>query len=66
MIVFASEIFLYVKIKEGVSLEVVTALRAIFMSMLHIEEVGAKNFDDALKLIRGLAVQVLEGELEND
>lgn len=65
---FASEIFLYVKIKEGVSLEVVTAsLRAIFMSMLHIEEVGAKNFDDALKLlIRGLAVQVLEGELEND
>lgn len=61
---FASEIFSLIKIKDGVSVDVVTAsLRAIFMSMLHIEEVGAMVFDDVLKLLlRGLAVQVLEGE----
>lgn len=56
----AEEIFSYIKIKDGIKKDIITAsLRAIFMSMLHIEEIGAKDFDEVLKLlIRGLAIQL--------
>jgi len=58
-------IFSYIKIKDGINIDVVTAsLRAIFMSMIHIEEIGEKDFDEVLKLlIKGLAQQIIEGGL---
>lgn len=56
------KIFSHVQLKANVSAELVsTALRGIFMSMLHVNEVGEQYFDEALKLlINGLALQVLE------
>lgn len=62
--VLAEEIFSYIKIKDGINKDIVTAsLRAIFMSMLHIEEVGEKDFDEILKLlIKGLAMQTIKGD----
>lgn len=56
------EIFSYVKVKDHVDLDMVSAsLRAIFMSMVHIEEIGEKYFDDVLKcLIQGIAEQVIK------
>ena len=37
-----------------------TALRAIFLSMLHVKEVGEEHFDQALKLlIHGVALQLM-------
>ncbi|MBZ2174344.1 TetR/AcrR family transcriptional regulator [Schnuerera sp. xch1] len=56
------EIFSYIKVKDNVDVDIVSAsLRAIFMSMIHIEEIGEKNFDDALKLlIRGLDQQIVK------
>ena len=39
----------------------ITSLRAIFMTMLHVPEIGEKDYDKALKLlIKGLAQQILE------
>ncbi|NLO82194.1 MAG: hypothetical protein GX094_03920 [Clostridiales bacterium] len=48
--------------QKEINLDIVTAsLRAIFMSMIHIEEVGEKHFNEALKhLIKGLALQIVE------
>jgi len=41
---------------------VAASFRAIFMSMLYIEEIGEEHFDEALKLlIKGLASQIIEG-----
>lgn len=59
--IFTNQIFSYIQVKDSVDVDVVSAsLRAIFMSMIHIEEIGKKNFDDALKLlIRGLAQQII-------
>ena len=60
--IFTNQIFSYIQVKDSVDVDVVSAsLRAIFMSMIHIEEIGKKNFDDALKLlIRGLAQQIIK------
>lgn len=65
---FTKKIFSYLKIKDDINIEVVTAsLRAIFMSMIYIEEIGEKDFDEALKLlIKGLAQQIIEEEFNND
>ena len=60
--IFTNQIFSYIEVRDSVDVDVVSAsLRAIFMSMIHIEEIGKKNFDDALKLlIRGLAQQIIK------
>jgi AcrR family transcriptional regulator len=59
----AQKLFAGLKLKDTVDREVVTAsLRAVFMCMLHVKEIGEKDFDRALKLlIRGLAQQIMEG-----
>lgn len=51
-----------INIKESVSVEIVSALfRTIAMSMLHIEEIGKKQFDTILKiLIQGIVGQITE------
>ena len=47
--IFIKELFSYVKIRDGINIDIVTAsLRAIFMSMIYIEEIGEKEFDEAL------------------
>ena len=60
--ILAKNIFSHIKIKEGVNIDVVTAsLRAIFMSMMHIEEIGEEYIEEVLKLlIKGLAIQIVE------
>ncbi|GMA07006.1 TetR family transcriptional regulator [Tetragenococcus halophilus subsp. flandriensis] len=52
----------HVKLKKGISGDLVSAsLRAIFMSMLHTEAIGEKQFDEVLEvLIKGLAQQIIE------
>ena len=49
-----------INIKENVSVEIVSALfRTIAMTILHIEEIGEKQFDIALKLvIQGIVEQI--------
>ena len=49
-----------INIRENVSLEIVSALfRTIAMTILHIEEIGEKQFDTTLKLvIQGVVEQV--------
>lgn len=66
--ILAQKLFSYMKINDEISIDVVTAsLRAIFMSMLHIEEIGEKDFDEVLKLLmRGLAQQIIEEDCKND
>ena len=51
-----------VNIKENVSVEIVSALfRTIAMTILHIEEIGEKQFDTTLKLvIQGIVEQITE------
>ena len=51
-----------INIRESVSVEIVSALfRTIAMSILHIEEIGEKQFDTILKLlIQGILVQIIE------
>lgn len=63
--ILAKNIFSYIKIKDEISIDVFTAsLRAIFMSMLHIDEIGEEDFDKVLLLlIKGLASQmIVEGD----
>jgi AcrR family transcriptional regulator len=52
------------KVKKDIDAGIVTtSLRAIFMSMLHVKEIGEKDFDKVLKLlITGLAQQLIEEE----
>ncbi len=66
--IFIKELFSYVKIRDGINIDIVTAsLRAIFMSMIYIEEIGEKEFDEALKLlIRGVAQQIIEEDYNNE
>lgn len=54
----------HLKVKENIQVGIVTAsLRAIFMSMLHVKEIGEKDFDQVLKLlIAGIAQQLIEEE----
>ena len=49
-----------INIRENVSVEIVSALfRTIAMTILHIEEIGEKQFDTTLKLvIQGIVVQI--------
>lgn len=49
-----------INIRENVSLEIVSALfRTIAMTILHIEEIGEKQFDTTLKLvIQGVVEQI--------
>lgn len=66
--IFTKKIFSYIKVKENTNIDVVTAsLRAIFMSMIYIEEIGEKDFDEVLRLlIKGLAQQIIEENHKND
>lgn len=66
--ILSKKIFSYIKIKEDINIDVVTAsLRAIFMSMIYIEEIGEKDFDEVLRLlIKGLAQQIVEEDYNND
>ena len=54
------EIVSRINIRENVSVEIVSALfRTIAMTILHIEEIGEKQFDTTLKLvIQGIVVQI--------
>ena len=56
------EIVSRINIRENVSLEIVSALfRTIAMTILHIEEIGEKQFDTILKLvIQGIVEQITE------
>lgn len=65
---FANKIFSNIRIKEDVNVDVITAsLRAIFMSMIYVKEIGEKDFDEALKLlIKGLALQIIEEDKYSD
>ncbi|MCR1899847.1 TetR/AcrR family transcriptional regulator [Irregularibacter muris] len=60
--ILTKKIFSYIKLKDNINIDVVTAsLRAIFMSMIYIEEIGEEDFDEVLKLlIKGLAQQIVE------
>lgn len=66
--IIARKMFSTLNIKDGIDIGVITAsLRAVFMCMLHVEEIGKKDFDRALKLlIRGLAQQIMEGVSDNE
>ena len=58
----AEKIVSRINIREGVSVEIVSALfRTIAMSILHTEEIGEKQFDTILKLlIQGIVGQIIE------
>ena len=58
----AKNLLSHLKVKKVIDAGVVTAsLRAIFMSMLHVKEIGEKDFDKVLKLlITGLSQQLIE------
>lgn len=66
--ILTKKIFSYIKVKENTNIGVVTAsLRAIFISMIYIEEIGEKDFDEVLRLlIKGLAQQIIEENHKND
>ena len=51
-----------INIRENISVEIVSALfRTIAMTILHIEEIGEKQFDTTLKLvIQGIVEQITE------
>ena len=66
----AEKIVSRINIRKSVSVEIVSALfRTIAMSILHIEEIGEKQFDEVLKLlIQGIVGQIIEednGERDN-
>ena len=66
----AEKIVSRINIRETVSVDIVSALfRTIAMSILHIEEIGKKQFDTILKLlIQGIVGQIIEednGERSN-
>ena len=58
----AEKIVSRINIRETVSVEIVSALfRTIAMNILHIEEIGEKQFDTILKLlIQGIVGQIIE------
>ena len=58
----AEKIVSRINIRETVSVDIVSALfRTIAMSILHIEEIGEKQFDTILKLlIKGIVGQIIE------
>lgn len=60
--ILTKNVFSYMKIKDGIDIDIISAsLRAIFITMIHIEEVGEKYYDEVLKLlIKGLAQQIIK------
>jgi DNA/RNA-binding domain of Phe-tRNA-synthetase-like protein len=64
----AQRLFSKLEIRDGIDIRVIAAsLRAVFMCMLHIKEIGEEDFDKVLKLlIRGLAQQIVEGTSSNE
>lgn len=52
----------HLKLKKDIEASVISAsLRAIFMSMLHVKEIGDKDFEKAMRLlIKGLGHQLIE------
>lgn len=64
----AKNLFESLSIKKDLDIGVITAsLRAVFMTMLYVSEIGEKDFDKALKLlIRVLAQQILEGDSKDE
>lgn len=66
--ILAQKMFLQLKLKQDVDLSVVTAaFRAVFLSMLHVKEIGEKDYDKVLKLlIKGLTQQFVEEESLNE
>ncbi len=66
----AEKVVSRINIKETISVEIISALfRTIAMSILHIEEIGEKQFDTILKLIiQGIVEQITKednGERSN-
>ena len=63
---FTKELFSYVKIKGNVDI-VSASLKAIFMSMIYIVEIGENEFDSVLRLlIRGVAQQIIVEDYNNE
>ncbi len=64
----AKKMFNNIRIKKNIDVGVITtSLRAIFMTMIYVSEIGEKDFDKALKLlIRGLAQLILEGDFKDE
>lgn len=60
----AEKVVSRINIKETISVEIISALfRTIAMSILHIEEIGEKQFDTILKLlIQGIVEQIAKEE----
>jgi AcrR family transcriptional regulator len=58
----AKNLLAHLKVKKDIEAGIITAsLRAVFMSILHVKEIGEKDFDKVLKLlITGLAHQLIE------
>jgi AcrR family transcriptional regulator len=66
--ILAQKIFSRLEIRDDTDIGVIAAsLRAVFMCMLHIKEIGEKDFDRVLKLlIRGLVQQIVKGASSNE
>jgi len=64
----ARKLFSKLEIRDDIDIGVIAAsLRAVFMCMLHIKEIGEEDFDKVLKLLlRGLAQQIVEGASPNE
>lgn len=64
----ARSMFSHLKVKKNIEFETIAAsLRAVFMSMLHVKEIGEKEFDEALKIIvTGLVQQIIEEDINNE
>lgn len=63
---FAEKLFQDFSIKGDVDVAA-ASLRAIFLSMIHVKEVGDEHFDQALKLlIHGLALQLIGEDAGNE
>ena len=60
--IFTDKILSYLRIKKGINNDLIAAsLRTIFISMIHIVEIGESDFDQVLRLlIKGLAQQIIE------
>ena len=58
----AEKIVSRINIRESVSVDIVSAFfRTMAMSILHIEDIGEKQFDTILKLlIQGIVGQIIE------
>lgn len=64
----AEKLLAHIKTKKNLTAGVIAAaLRAIFMSMLHVREIGEKDFDEVLHLlIAGFVCQITEEDQVNE